>query len=797
MNASLLTRFKYSDIEVLKSLRTIESRWSPTLRKRSDRGRDLPIYGKSRYILSMFPYPSGRLHLGHVRIYTSGDLLKRYNNLLINNKNQQFDHVIHPMGFDSFGLPAENAARERGLDPASWTNSNIKAMKAQLDDLSLQLDWKEATSNPSFYKWTQDLFLKLFDAGLAYKSLAHVNWDPVDMTVLADEQVDDQGRSWRSGATVERRYHRQWFVKTNAFTNDIYHAHDINITGWADILSIQKNWVGKPTGWLLYLKSDDSPSPDIIPVFTRQPELLFDCRTTLLVGNSHWINQTKCDGMELRNPFTSTILRITETSDDDKRLSPNGYATLDLVGTCNLTELDRSKAISKAKLMGMGAYVTSDKYRDWLVSRQRCWGTPIPTIFCDNCGHKAVEQSTLPVKLPNLNNLAQLNVASSEESQFSKVKQISSPLAKLAPKEWLHIDCPSCGAAAQRECDTLDTLFDSSWYFLRYATKSVHDKPFDADQVQPAWCYIGGKEHACMHLFYARFVTHFLHSIGDIRFREPFINLLVQGVVKGLTYKRDGKYIPKEEVDRHPDKSGLERVFEKMSKSKGNGVDPQELLDRYGVDATRFCLMAHANPRSERLWKSDKEEFGPVISFIRRIGMTVQEYKDIGDRLLKEPLKSNTKLMNENDAQSATQELNKSFNQAYADALFYVQEVYQFRQYISVMHNMLSTLRSHLDSSIVYTEDYANALASLIVMLNPIAPHLTEELWSQFSASLINPLRHKTSSKYNTSLLVCEQPWPLPDSNTLSRTKGASSSRSEKRSKRRAIAADTIVASTK
>lgn len=752
-----------------KFLKNIEAKWKTKLARRFDRER---YFGSKeeenkasvRYILSMFPYPSGKLHLGHVRTYTSGDILARYSKLFQKNPKSKanYTHVINPMGFDSFGLPADNAARERGLDPAVWTSTNIRSMKQQLDDLALQFDWREATSNPSFYKWTQDLFLKLHDANLVYKSYSEVNWDPVDKTVLADEQVDDEGCSWRSGAKVEKRLCRQWFVKTNAFVEQIYNSQEIDFDSWKDIVAIQRNWTGKPSGWLFYLpvRLQNSDYDETLLVFTEKPELFLDASSELVIGSNHWLEKVHriSKAGTISNPFTLRPINVKLTENTES-LPQNCLATLQSPESCLESPEPRSQVLLQASLHGYGGFYTSSSYRDWLVSRQRVWGTPLPMVECPKCKICPVPRENLPVTLPKTNDM-DYDRPIVDPGQHA----VSNPLKNFAPSNWLETECTKCNLTVEREGETLDTLFDSSWYFLRYASSSPSDKPFEPERVQPTWCYIGGKEHASMHLFYARFITHFLNSLGELEFKEPFGKLLVQGMVKGKTYLLNGRYLSPSDMSEVEDISQVKVEYMKMSKSKGNGVDPDELLNEYGIDATRFCLMNYANPRSERLWRSNEEEFRDVLIFLRKVSLTVEQYVAVGRDLSGGKLVK-LKELNPEELDNASSSLEETRNKCALEALLHLEQTFQIRQFISVLHVIVGALRGSLDSSVIYTEEYAKLLASLIVMINPITPHLSEELWSHFSHSLINPYRNKTNSEYMMDLQASDQPWPLPDDN--------------------------------
>lgn len=741
-----------------KYLKSIEARWKTKVGNRFDReNASLAKDGNSkkiRYILSMFPYPSGNLHLGHVRCYTSGDILTRFSKLMGND-------VINPMGFDSFGLPAENAAKERGLDPSIWTNSNIRTMKSQLDNLGLKFNWREATSNPTFYKWTQYMFLKLYEANLVYSSYAKVNWDPVDRTVLADEQVDETGRSWRSGAIVEKRNLRQWFVKVSAFTNALYEAQDIDPDLWGDILSIQRNWIGQPNGWMFYLPHANQ---EILLVYSTNPEVFLDPKAKLIITRDHWLETIH--GISklgyIHNPFTNDKLPIRFAEPQDI-LPRNCQATI--MGSSDNNEfhhIKREQVLLQAKLNQIGAHFTSDTYRDWLVSRQRFWGTPIPMIKNTDDNYTPVNYDELPVKLPKTNNISTMSDYESKDKY-----ETLSPIERYAPREWKEVRDSHNNITGHRVCETLDTLFDSSWYFLRYVSEPTLGKPFNSDLVQPVWCYIGGKEHAYMHLFYARFMTHFLHSIGMINFREPFKKLLVQGYVKSRTYKLKGKYISQEEACKIDDQNQLDISFEKMSKSKGNGIDPNEILEQYGIDATRFCLMSYANPRSERLWRSSEEEFREVLIFFRRVILTVNEFVNhTSQQLEQQQGESRSKKvtnLNDDKLKSIREELITAKNRTSHQSIVYIQETNEFRQYISSMHLLLNTLRKYINTSAVTSYEFANSLASFLVFLNPVAPHLTEELWSIFKQNQNNPMRKSEQQEFSLDLYLSDQKWPLPD----------------------------------
>ncbi|KAB7498158.1 putative leucine--tRNA ligase, mitochondrial [Armadillidium nasatum] len=552
---------------------------------------------EKKYILSMFPYPSGNLHLGHVRVYTISDVMARFYRM----KGWK---VIHPMGWDAFGLPAENAAIERGVDPHEWTKSNINSMKNQLKSLGLSFDWwrEVATCDPDYYKWTQFIFLKLFQEGLAYRKEAIVNWDPIDQTVLANEQVDENGFSWRSGAKVEKKVLTQWFIKSTKFSKDLLKdLSDPHLKNWKDISTIQKNWIGDCNGYVIEMRLIDSNNKLIdsfsyLPVWMSEPEYLTSIGF-LSVKSDHILNTEShidysIDGFK--------VLNIKAVDPISKRLIPIivNVGAVDeeveiQVGLPHLRERDhqiceklklaipqpiiesekkilREQIITKLKEINSGGYECSSVLKDWLISRQRYWGTPIPIVYCNDCGTVPVPEEQLPVILPQVNKKVGKGVSTLKEAQ-----------------DWLKCPCPSCGKLGKRETDTMDTFVDSSWYFLRYLDPKNNKELINKDKghdLMPVDLYIGGKEHAVLHLYYARFIYKFLSHIGLASHKEPFKELLVQGLIKSKSYrvKSSGKYLREEEVDfsvsppvEKNTKEHLTVEFEKMSKSKHNGVNPQ------------------------------------------------------------------------------------------------------------------------------------------------------------------------------------------------------------------------------
>ena len=613
------------------------------------------------YILEMFPYPSGRIHMGHVRNYTMGDVIARY-------KKMRGYEVLHPMGWDAFGMPAENAAMEKKVHPGEWTRSNIAAMKAQLQRIGFALDWTRefATCNPEYYGHEQALFIDLYESGLVYRRQSEVNWDPVDMTVLANEQVID-GKGWRSGAEVEKRKLDQWFLKITDFAEELLSGLG-DLKDWPDkVRLMQENWIGKSSGLEF---SFELSNGETLPVYTTRPDTIFGASFCAIAAD-HPIAQSlagdasvaafieECKkggttaaeletaeklgfdtGITAKHPFTRKpmpvfianfvlmdygtgavmgvpghdqrdfefatkyelpILRVV-AKDASEAAAPMGNEAEAGDGICVNSEfldgqpVDDAKAdvIARAESGGWGEGKTVWRLRDWGVSRQRYWGTPIPFVHCEACGVVPVAKDQLPVTLP-------------DDIDFETP---GNPLERHPT--WKHTACAKCGGDAVRETDTLDTFVDSSWYFLRFASQP-DNAPFDAEEIAkwlPVQHYIGGIEHAILHLLYARFWTRALAHIGKIDVAEPFADLFTQGMVTHETYGLNGAWLSPADVRIEGEKAfavdgGAEvergRVV-KMSKSKKNVVDPDNIIDQYGADAVRWFMLSDSPPERDLPW---------------------------------------------------------------------------------------------------------------------------------------------------------------------------------------------------
>ena len=785
------------------------------------------------YALSMFPYPSGNLHMGHVRNYVITDVVARVQRL-------RGRKVLHPMGWDAFGLPAENAAIERGVDPGAWTDQNIASMRSQLDQLGLSIDWQRevATCHTDYYRWTQWLFLQFLEAGLAYQKDATVNWDPIDQTVLANEQVDSEGRSWRSGALVEKRKLRQWFLKITDYAQQLLDDLD-QLDGWPErVRTMQANWIGRSTGAELQFEvitAEGQPSGERITVFTTRPDTIFGATYVVLAPEHPLVAaltaleqqlsvEAFCDlvsrqseqertaedkpkrgvpiGAQVRNPATGELIPlwiadyvladygtggvmgvpahdqrdflfarqyelpvrqviIPEGSDEHAFEGGAWTEAGVLIHSGRFDGLPSGKAkvaiTAAAEAEGWGQERVQFRLRDWLISRQRYWGCPIPVIHCDSCGVVPVPSEQLPVELPR-------DVAFSGKG--------ASPLAQL--DSWVQVACPCCGKPARRETDTMDTFMCSSWYFLRYSDPHNTQLPFSRSAVD-AWLpvdqYVGGIEHAILHLLYSRFFTKVLRDRKLLSCTEPFTRLLTQGMVQGVTYKNpnSGKYIPPGEVadptDPRDPISGepLETFFEKMSKSKYNGVDPASVIDRYGADTARMFILFKAPPEKDLEW--DDADVEGQFRFLQRLWRLVEAAVERGLNLADGAGSAEAVGVALASAQQgggltqADAALRRAVHTAIAAISEDLDGDYQFNTAVSELMKLSNAMGSGLaESSDVFA---CEALRNLVILLAPFAPHLAEELWLKLGG--------RTSADALHSSSVHRQRWPQSDASALVR----------------------------
>ncbi len=717
------------------------------------------------YVLEMFPYPSGRIHIGHVRNYTMGDVLARY-------KAMTGHEVLHPMGWDAFGMPAENAAMEKGVHPGEWTYQNIANMKAQLQRLGFALDWTRefATCDPEYYGHEQALFIDMYEAGLVYRKESAVNWDPVDQTVLANEQVID-GRGWRSGALVEKRKLNQWFLKITDFAQDLLDGLD-ELKDWPEKVKLmQENWIGKSSGLQFAFTLSDGES---LEVYSTRPDTIFGA-SFVAVAADHPVAQkvaetstdaqafiAKCKeggttaaeletaeklgfdtGITARHPFTGADLpvyianfvlmeygtgAVMAVPGHDQRdfdfATKYGLPIMRVIaanaeeadaplteaeagdGVCvhsdflNGKSVEEAKAevIARAESEGWGQGQTVWRLRDWGVSRQRYWGTPIPFIHCDACGVVPVPKDQLPVKLP-------------DDVDMSIP---GNPLVRHPT--WKHTTCPKCGGAATRETDTLDTFTNSSWYFLRFASQPA-DKPFDADEIArwlPVDQYIGGIEHAILHLLYARFWTRALKHIGKIDIAEPFASLFTQGMVTHETYSRkDGSrenYYSPAEVERGSDSAVLVADGQpvdigkviKMSKSKKNVVDPDEIVDLYGADAVRWFMLSDSPPERDLPWSQAGIE--GCGKFVQRLWRLFAQY--------------------DASAEGEDKALDRKTHQTIAAVADDIESL-GFNKAVARLYELTSAAEKAKPSA-----SRSAAIRAILLMVSPMMPHLAEEGWA-------------------------------------------------------------------
>lgn len=700
--------------------------------------------GEKFYCLAMFPYPSGRLHMGHVRCYTLGDVINRYRRLKGFN-------VMHPMGWDAFGLPAENAAIKHDIPPADWTKDNIAYMRTQMQRLGFGMDWSRevATCDPEYYHWEQWLFVRLYEKGMVYRKNAMVNWDPVDQTVLANEQVVD-GKGWRSGALVERREMSQWFLKITDYAQELLDELD-DMPGWPDsVKNMQRNWIGRSQGAEVDFTVTHDESQKLT-VFTTRPDTLMGATYVAVAPEhplatmaaqanpevaefiqTHKVNTTAeadlavmekvgiATGLTVKHPLTDELLPVwianfvlmeygsgavmsvpAHDQRDYEFAHKYGIDIAQVVEPVGSEEcqLDLAAFTDKGRLVNSGQFdglefeqafdaivealvakdagrsITNYRLRDWGVSRQRYWGCPIPMIHCSDCGVIPVPEADLPVVLPT-------------KVSFSGV---GSPLENMP--DFLNVACPSCGKDAQRETDTFDTFMESSWYYARFASPDAHTSMLDerANYWAPVDHYVGGIEHAILHLLYARFYFKLMREEGLVKDNEPFKKLMMLGMVL-----QDGK---------------------KMSKSAGDAGDPQKLLEKYGADAVRTAMMFAAPPEQSFEWSEAGLE--GAMRFLKRIWAAVHEHVEAG------PI-----------PELAFQDLSdegKAIRRKTHETLLKADDDYgrrmQFNTVVSAVMELANNLYKFEAKSAGDRAAVQEAWLTAVQIISPIAPHIAHSLW--------------------------------------------------------------------
>ena len=777
--------------------------WDEAEAFKADTARDRPKY----YVLEMFPYPSGRIHMGHVRNYTIGDVIARY-------KRARGFNVLHPMGWDAFGLPAENAAIERKVHPQSWTLDNIDAMRQQLKSMGLSLDWSRelATCLPDYYAQQQKIFLAFLRQGLAYRRKSWVNWDPVDQTVLANEQVID-GRGWRSGAPVERRELEQWFFRITRYADELLAAID-GLERWPDkVRTMQRNWIGRSTGAEIRFRIEDTEQ--WIEVFSTRPDTLFGASFLALspqhpisaalasedaalarfiedcahLGTSEAaIEQAPKLGykteLEVQHPFLTAkrlpvyvanfvlveygtgaifgcpahdqrdldfarkyglpVLPVVAPKDQDDEpraafladLAERATEAFDgegvIVNSHFLDGLEveaaKAAAIERLEQLGEGKGRVQYRLRDWGVSRQRYWGCPIPVVHCESCGVVPVPDDELPVALP-------------EDIDLGKGGN-----ALEHHPSWKQVDCPECGGPARRDTDTMDTFVDSSWYFARFCAPQAAE-PVDqpaADYWLPVDQYIGGIEHAVLHLLYSRFFMRAMQDCGMIRLEEPFASLFTQGMVSHETYRGpDGGWLTPSEISRDGERVTTRdgrpvtvgRV-EKMSKSKKNVVDTDHIIQHYGADTARWFMLSDSPPERDLVWSEAGIE--GAWRFLNRVWRLVLQPE--------EPLAAAGGAMPAAARDGAAGEVLRQVHRA-VEGVTQDLERFHFNRAVARVHELVNGLAGLKgdDEAAAWVRRFG--AESLVRLIGPMMPHLGEELWAALGGAG----------------LLAQQPWPEAD----------------------------------
>ena len=786
------------------NFREAETKWQKTWAAKNSFRVEEPSSKPKYYVLEMFPYPSGRLHMGHVRNYTLGDVVARY-------KKAKGFNVMHPMGWDAFGLPAENAALERGVHPGTWTRQNIGVMRAQFQPLGLSLDWsREITScEPEYYKHEQKMFLDFLKVGLAYRKESWVNWDPVEHTVLANEQVID-GKGWRSGVEVEQRKLNQWFLKITHFAEDLLQAIE-GLDRWPDkVRLMQHNWIGRSEGarvsWPLVGKNGNDLG-ESLEVFTTRPDTLFGA-SFCAISAQHPLAAKAAEsdaalaefiaecsrggtstaaietaekrgydtGCKARHPFivgktvpvyvanfvlmaygSGAVFGCPAHDERDMEFArkyglpvrcvvapvgedPEAFAAKLEAGDVayvddgvainsnflNGLKVDAAKraAIEKLESLKLGTGTVQYRLRDWGVSRQSYWGCPIPIIHCETCGAVPVPDKDLPVTLP-------------EDVTFDVP---GNPLERHPT--WKHVKCPTCNKPGRRETDTFDTFFESSWYFARFCSPHLSDRPF-SEAVAMKWLpvdqYIGGVEHAVLHLLYSRFFTRAMSACGYLNLKEPFAGMFTQGMVCHETYRAaDGTWLEPGAVA----KSGETATYngqpvtigrsEKMSKSKKNTVDPQSILDTYGADAARLFMLSDSPPDRDLEWTDAGIE--GAWRYLNRLWRLATAAVEVPEGPLPAVL---------SPAPAAVlRQVHRTIS-AVSDDL----EKFRFNSAVARIRELTNAL-ADLDRSVIGGDAvFRFGVETLAQLINPLTPHLSEEIWQSLGRTTI----------------LTETPWPAFD----------------------------------
>lgn len=777
----------------------IESKWQENWKNSNLFKTENKVEGKENYyVLEMLPYPSGKLHVGHARNYTIGDVIARY-------KKMKGFNVLHPMGWDSFGLPAENAAIQNGAHPAVWTKANIDNMNRQLKMMGLSYDWDReiASYTPEYYKWNQWIFKRMYEKGLVYKKKSTVNWCPECQTVLANEQVED-GMCWRHSKTpVIQKDLEQWFFKITDYADDLLEGHKELKDGWPEkVLTMQKNWIGKSYGTEVNFKIVETG--ENLPVFTTRVDTLFGVTYAVIapehplvdeilkvnpsikesvseMKNTDMIERTAegkekngiATGWHVENPVNGEKLPLwigdyvlmnygtgavmAVPTHDERDFAFAKKYNLDLkvvinpvdkktkeeiiikpeemqnafVGTGVMTNSEEFNGISSKEALtkiaeyveekGFGERTVKYRLKDWGVSRQRYWGTPIPALYCDKCGVVMEKDENLPVKLPT-------------DIEFTGN---GNPIE--TSESFKHAICPCCGGPARRDTDTMDTFVDSSWYFLRYCDPKNEELPFAKDIVDgwsPVDQYIGGIEHAVMHLLYSRFFHKVLRDMGLLSTNEPFKRLLTQGMVLGPSYysAAENKYLYAEDVEIKGTQAfskatgeELQVKVEKMSKSKNNGVDPEIMINKYGADTTRLFIMFAAPPERELEW--NENGLAGAARFLNKIWRLVLENKEY---------LANKDEINYNDLSKSDKALVRKLHQTIKKVTESIEADYHFNTSIAATMELLNEMQDFRNDVLGTDKETAEsrkifreAMVNVVIMLSPFTPHFCDELWQE------------------------------------------------------------------